>query len=293
MFAAKSLKLRRRDGQIVNAMSVDVEDYFHAQALNVDQSRWDGLDGRVERNTDRILAIFSEAGIKATFFVLGWVTERHPALIRRIVGQGHELASHGWNHTRVDRQNPQEFRTDVQRTKRLLEDTAGTAVRGYRAATFSINHRTMWAFDVLAEEGYAYSSSVFPINHDYYGMPTAPRFAFYPLANAAIEEYPLTSLRLGGRSLPCSGGGYFRLLPYELSRWAMRRINRIDERPCIFYFHPWEIDAGQPRMQGLSAKSRLRHYTNLGRMEARIRRVLADFRWDRMVRILLQTETHT
>jgi polysaccharide deacetylase family protein (PEP-CTERM system associated) len=292
VFPAKPLTLRRRDGQLVNAMSVDVEDYFHAQALNIDRGRWDGIESRVERNTERILGIFADAGVNATFFVLGWVAERYPALIRRIVEQGHELASHGWNHTRVDQQSPNEFRADIRCTKRLLEDTGGSLVRGYRAATFSISHRNLWAFDVLAEEGYAYSSSVFPIRHDYYGMPTAPRFAFYPVSGRHIEEYPMTSLRMAGRSVPCSGGGYFRLFPYALSRWAMRHVNEIDERPCIFYFHPWEIDADQPRISGLSAKSRLRHYINLERMEVRLRRVLADFPWDRLDQVLLPVATH-
>ncbi len=274
---------------IVNAMTIDIEDYFHAQALSsrLPSSQWDWLPPRVEDNTDRALALFAEANVKATFFVLGWVAERHPALIRRIVGQGHELASHGWNHTRVDRQNAETFRADVRRTKALLEDIGGVVVRGYRAATFSIGIGTPWAFDVLQEEGYGYSSSIYPIRHDYYGMPSAPRFTFQPNGQNGIAEHPMTTVRVAGRTLPCSGGGYFRLLPYTLSKWALRRVNHADRQPCIFYFHPWEIDAGQPRVTGLPLKSRLRHYANLSGMEDRIRRLLKDFAWDRLDRLAL------
>jgi polysaccharide deacetylase family protein (PEP-CTERM system associated) len=286
-YPAKAFAVGRRDGRIVNAMSVDVEDYFHAQALGVARQAWEGIAGRVCGNTSRVLDLFAAAGVKATFFVLGWVAQRHPELVRRIVAEGHELASHGWDHTRVDAQSPAEFRADISRSKSLLEDVGGVAVRGYRAATFSISQRNTWAFAVLAEEGFLYSSSVFPIRHDYYGMPSAPRFAFHPLAAGDFEEYPMTTLAVGGRNLPCSGGGYFRLLPYRLSRWAMRRVNRQDGHPCIFYFHPWEIDAGQPRVSGLGLKARLRHYTNLGRMEERVNRVLADFAWDRMDHVFL------
>jgi polysaccharide deacetylase family protein (PEP-CTERM system associated) len=288
-FRLKQWTALRRGGRVVNALSVDVEDYFHAQALSyrVSPEQWDGLERRVDGNTRRILELFASAGVKATFFVLGWVAERHPDLVHRIVAEGHELASHGWNHTRVDRQTPQEFAADLRRSKRLLEDLGGVAVRGYRAATFSISHRNPWAFAVLEEEGFAYSSSVYPVRHDYYGMPMAPRFAFYPSPDGQLEEYPMTSVRLGQTNLPCSGGGYFRLLPYALSRWALRRVNGADGQPVIFYFHPWEIDAGQPRIAGLPMKSRLRHYTNLGTMEGRVRRLLGDFAWDRLDRVLL------
>ena len=286
-YKAKNATPIQRGGRLVNAMSVDVEDYFHAQALGIGPDQWDAMPQRTAASTHRILDMFGEAGVKATFFTLGWVAERHPELIRRITAEGHELASHGWNHTRVDKQTPEEFRADLRRTRNLLEDAGGQPVRGYRAATFSISHRNPWAFEVLAEEGYAYSSSVFPISHDYYGMPSAPRFGFYPLPGQPLEEYPMSSVTVAGRNLPCSGGGYFRLLPYFLSRWAMRQVNAQDLQPCIFYFHPWEVDPGQPRIEGLSAKSRLRHYTNLDRMEAKIRRLLQDFAWDRMDRVLL------
>lgn len=279
----------RRDGFIVNAMSVDVEDYFQVQAFadRVGRDDWGDFDSRVERNTDRVLEVFGDTGVRATFFTLGWVAERHPALIRRIVDAGHELASHGFEHIRVFEQTPEEFRIDVRRTKALLEETGGVAVRGYRAATFSIGEKNTWAFDVLAEEGYAYSSSVYPIRHDLYGMPSAPRFRFRPNGANDLVEYPITTVRLFGRSLPCGGGGYFRLFPYGLSRWAMSRVNRTDGQPCIFYFHPWEVDPEQPRFEGLPFKSRFRHYVNLDVMEHRLRRLAGDFAWDRVDRVFL------
>lgn len=274
---------------IVNAMSVDVEDYFQVSAFagQVTRADWDSHDCRVERNTDLILQLFADHDTKATFFTLGWVAERYPGLIRRIVEAGHELASHGYEHTRVHQQTESEFQADVHRTKGILEDIGGCAVIGYRAASFSIDQRTPWAFDVLAREGHLYSSSVYPIKHDLYGMPSAPRFAFKPSGDHELLEIPVTTVSLGEKKLPCGGGGYFRLLPYSYSRWAMRRVNREDGQACIFYFHPWEVDPGQPRIPGASAKSRFRHYTNLGRMEARLRRVLNDFSWDRVDRVFL------
>lgn len=267
-------------------MSVDVEDWFQVQAFadRIQRPEWDSFAPRVERNTEAALALFAEAGAKATFFTLGWVAERFPQLIRRIVAEGHELASHGWAHVRVDSQTPEAFREDVRRTKRLLEDVGGAEVAGYRAATFSIGPRENWAFAILAEEGYAYSSSIYPIRHDYYGMPEAPRFPFRPAGSDGVLEIPMTTVRLGGRNLPCSGGGYFRLLPYAVSRWQMRRVNRVDGQPCIFYFHPWELDPEQPRQRGVGLKTTVRHYTNLGRMEGRLRRLLREFSWTRMDR---------
>ncbi len=220
----------------------------------------------------------------ATFFTLGWVAERHPRLIRRIVDAGHELASHGYSHIRVDDQSEDEFRADAGRTRRLLEDASGVAVTGYRAASFSIGRTTPWAHRILAEEGYRYSSSINPIRHDHYGMPDAPRFAFRPAADGVVE-FPMTTVRLLGCNLPCSGGGYFRLMPYGLFRSAIRRFNRVDANPAIFYFHPWEIDPDQPRPGGLSAMARFRHYLNLDRMEHRLRRLLAEFDWGRMDRV--------
>lgn len=273
----------RGSSPIVNAMTVDVEDYFHVQAFSnvIDRGVWEQLPRRVEHNTDRLLGEFANAQIKATFFTLGWVAERHPQLIRRIASQGHEVASHGYAHIRADRQSPAEFRADVRRAKQLLEDAGGVAVQGYRAATFSIGRENLWAFEILAEEGHRYSSSVFPIRHDLYGMPRAPRTPFRA-SSALLTEIPLTTVRLFGRNFPCSGGGYFRLLPYQLSTWAMRRVNRKDRLPCIFYLHPWEIDPDQPRQHAASLKSQLRHYTNLAKTEGRLRRLLREFRWARM-----------
>lgn len=272
---------------IVNAMTVDVEDYFQVSAFaaHIDRAAWSEHAPRVERNTDAVLALLEEACARATFFTLGWVAERYPALIRRIVAAGHELASHGFAHIRVHEQSPAAFRDDVRRTKTLLEDVGGVAVTGYRAASFSIGADTLWAHEVLAEEGYLYSSSIYPIRHDLYGMPEAPRLPFLPDRTEDFVECPLTTVRLLGRNLPCGGGGYFRLLPYIYSHWAMARFNRLEARPCIFYFHPWEIDPDQPRQRGVGWKTRFRHYTNLARMEGRLRRVLGDFSWDRMDRV--------
>jgi polysaccharide deacetylase family protein (PEP-CTERM system associated) len=293
-FAANPRSVLRKDGRIVNAMSVDVEDYFQVQAFadNVERSTWDERECRVERNTDSVLQLFNDAGIHATFFTLGWVAERYPQLIRRIVDQGHELASHGFAHFRVDEQTPEEFRDDIRRTKQLLEDIGGTPVTGYRAATFSIGEKNLWAFDVLREEGYAYSSSVNPIRHDFYGMPDAPRFGFKPDGPAGIDEFPITTLRLGNRNFPCGGGGFFRLLPYTIYRWALRRVNAMDREPCIFYFHPWEIDPGQPRIPNTSFKTRFRHYLNLGRTASRLRALTRDFQWDRMDRVFFVTDEY-
>jgi polysaccharide deacetylase family protein (PEP-CTERM system associated) len=270
----------------VNAMTVDVEDYFQVQAFAhcIDRAAWDHLPRRVERNTNFVLDQFAAAGVKATFFTLGWVARLHPALVRRVADEGHELASHGWDHTQVHRQDPAAFRADVRRTKALLEDIAGVPVRGYRAATFSITPRTGWAFSVLREEGYTYSSSVNPIRHDLYGMPDAPRTPFRPDPESVVE-IPMTTVRLWGRNWPCSGGGYFRLLPAALYRAGLRRVNRYDGQPGIFYFHPWEIDPGQPRIRNAGWRSSLRHYTNLSRMAAGVERLLRDFSWDRMDRV--------
>jgi polysaccharide deacetylase family protein (PEP-CTERM system associated) len=274
---------RYRSADPVNAMSVDVEDYFHVAALQrgVAERDWDTFECRVVRNIEGILALFEERGVRATFFVLGWVAERYPALIRRIVAAGHEIASHGYRHQMVYRQQPAEFRADVLRTKALLEDLTGTAVKGYRAASYSIGRDNLWALDILQEAGHRYSSSVYPIRHDLYGMPEAPRFAFRT-SERGILELPATTVNVAGWRLPCGGGGYFRLLPYQLFSWALRRVNRVDRQPAIFYFHPWEIDPGQPRIEGVGWKSRFRHYTNLERTEERLRRLLADFRWSRM-----------
>jgi len=281
----------RRAGRVVNALTVDVEDYFQVEALAgaVPRDRWDSMPSRVEANVDRLLALFDARGAKATFFTLGWIAERHQAMVRRIVGFGHELASHGLSHIRADRQGRAEFAADIRRSKMMLEDIGQVPVRGYRAATFSIGAGNLWALDALAEAGFAYSSSVYPIAHDLYGMPSAPRRPFRSNP-CAVLEIPLTTVRLGGRNLPASGGGYFRLLPYAVSRAAFRRVNDAECRPAIFYMHPWEIDAAQPRVAGLSAKSRFRHYLNLGRMYGRLERLLGDFAWDRMDAVFLGPE---
>jgi polysaccharide deacetylase family protein (PEP-CTERM system associated) len=275
-------------GTIRNAMTVDIEDYFQVQALArvVDRRDWAALPSRVERNTNRVLDLFAEHGMKATFFTLGWIAERHPQLLRRIIREGHEPASHGWAHFRADEHSPEAFRADIRRTKATLEDIGGVAIAGYRAASFSIGRRNQWAFAILAEEGYAYSSSVYPVRHDLYGMPEAPRFPFRPMAGHGFREFPVTSLRRLGRNWPCGGGGWFRLLPYAVSAAALRAVHGDDGRACIFYFHPWEIDPEQPMQPGLALKSRFRHYTNLARMEGKLQRLLGDFAWDRMDRVL-------
>jgi polysaccharide deacetylase family protein (PEP-CTERM system associated) len=270
---------------VQNAMTVDVEDYFQVQAFAhcIPRDSWERTPRRVEANVDRILALFARTNTQATFFTLGWIAERHPAMIRRIVEAGHELASHGWDHTRADQQDPEAFRADITRTKTLLEDLGGVSVLGYRAATFSIGARNQWAFRVLEEAGYQYSSSINPIQHDLYGMPDAPRVPYQP-QGGRLWEFPMTTVRLFGRNWPCSGGGYFRLLP-PVYRAGLARVNRQEGLPGIFYFHPWEVDPGQPRVEGCGWKSRLRHYTNLSRMEAGLAGILRQFAWDRMDRV--------
>lgn len=270
-----------------NAMTIDVEDYFQVSAFApyIARGDWDARECRVERNVDRILALLADNKTHATFFTLGWVAERYPSLVRRIVAGGHELASHGYGHERASDLTPEAFRADISRAKALLEDLGGQPVLGYRAPSFSIGKSNLWAFDVLLETGHRYSSSVYPIQHDHYGMPDSPRFA-YPVREGLLEV-PVTTLRLGGRNLPSSGGGYFRLLPYALSRWLIEQVNRRDQQSAVFYFHPWEIDADQPRIAGIDAKTRFRHYVNIARTEARIAQLLQDFAWGRMDEIFL------
>lgn len=271
--------------RIVNAMTVDVEDYFQVGAFegSVSRADWESFPSRVEANTERILARLAEAHVHGTFFTLGWVAQRHPALVRRIVDAGHELASHGWDHTRADAQSPEVFRQDVRRARLALEQTGGAAVLGYRAATFSIGARNLWAFGALAGEGYRYSSSIYPVRHDTYGMPDAPRLPFQPDRNG-FWELPMTTVRVAGRRLPCSGGGWFRLAPYALFRRGLQKFNAQERQPGIFYTHPWEIDPGQPRIRA-PRLSRFRHYVNLHRTDPRLRRLLADFAWDRIDRV--------
>jgi polysaccharide deacetylase family protein (PEP-CTERM system associated) len=282
--------MARLNTSMRNAMTIDVEDYFQVSALApyIPRDSWDKQECRVERNVDRILAMLNESGTHATFFTLGWVAERYPGLVRRIVDDGHELASHGYAHLRANEQSPTEFREDVSYAKKLLEDIGGVEVKGYRAPSFSIGKQNLWALDTLLEAGYLYSSSIYPIAHDHYGMPDAPRFAFRTSHDERLLEVPATTISLLNRNLPASGGGYFRLLPYEISCWSIRRVNEKDGQPCVFYFHPWEIDPGQPRQHGIALKTRFRHYVNLSRMEGRIRSLLQDFQWDRMDRIFLK-----
>jgi polysaccharide deacetylase family protein (PEP-CTERM system associated) len=278
-----------------NAMTVDVEDYFQVEAFArlIDRGDWGKHEYRVERNTDRILEMFAQAGAHGTFFTLGCIAERFPGLIKRIVAGGHELASHGLEHYRADSQSRAEFAQDIARAKAILEDRGGVPVKGYRAASFSIGRSNLWALDALEAAGYRYSSSTYPIRHDLYGIPEAPRFAFYPIADRDFMEIPISSVRRFGANWPCGGGGYFRLLPYWFSVHNMRTIARRDNQPCMFYFHPWEIDHEQPRIAGAPFKSALRHYTNIKKMPRRLKRLLSDFSWTRIDNIYPVTNRAT
>lgn len=272
----------------VNALTIDVEDYFQVSAFApyIDRADWDKRECRVERNMARILSLLDDHDVKATFFTLGWIAERYPGLVRDLVACGHEIASHGYGHQRASDLDMPAFFADISRAKQLLEDLAGVEVKGYRAPSFSIGAANrQWAFDSLARAGYLYSSSVYPVRHDHYGMPEAPRFA-HP-AHAAVLEVPPTTVRFFSRNWPASGGGYFRLMPYALSRRLIEHVNRLEGEAAVFYFHPWEIDVDQPRIPGIDAKTRFRHYVNIHRMEKRLARLLEDFRWGRMDNIFL------
>ena len=267
----------------VNAMTVDVEDYFQVSAFDpyVDRSSWHKFESRVEANTDRILSLFSEHDVRGTFFTLGWVAEQFPSLLRRIADAGHEIASHGWDHRMVTRLSLEEFATDIRKAKDVLENTSGQRVYGYRAPSYSFTKMNDWAHSVLAQEGYTYSSSVAPIKHDLYGIPDAPRFV-HSREEGSVIELPITTTRFLGRNIPCGGGGWFRLYPYQLSSWAINRVHKQDNERAIFYFHPWEIDPDQPRIDGLNLRTRFRHYQNLARMEPRVTQLLKDFQWGTM-----------
>jgi polysaccharide deacetylase family protein (PEP-CTERM system associated) len=271
-----------------NALSVDVEDWFQVGAFEtvIARDSWESLPRRVERNTDQVLELFDAAGVKATFFTLGWVAHRHPALLRRIAEAGHEIASHGWDHRRVFTMTPDDFRKDIADARAAIEQASGAAVTGYRAPSFSIDARTPWAHPVLAEAGYTYSSSVAPVAHDHYGWRDSPRFAWRPIAGAELIELPVTTIDVGGRRMAAGGGGFFRLLPYAFSNWAVSRVNG-EGRPAIFYFHPWEIDPDQPRIAGTPLKSRLRHYTNLSVMHGKLLKLLKAHQWDRTDRVAM------
>lgn len=279
--------VRERIDPSAHALTVDVEDYFQVEAFFriINREDWDRLECRVERNVDCILQMFDRAGAKATFFTLGWIAERYPAMVRTIVAAGHELASHGMAHRRADSQSRPEFYADVLRSRNTLEDIGGVPVKGYRAPSFSITARNLWALDALEEAGYRYSSSINPIRHDLYGIPEAPRFAFYPLSSRNFVEIPITSVAKFGRNWPCGGGGFFRLLPYSIFLNGLRSVEKRDRQSCIFYFHPWEIDPDQPRIRGAPLKSRIRHYMNLGKMADRLERLLREFTWKRVDQI--------
>ena len=270
-----------------NALTIDVEDYFQVSAFapHIPRTDWPIRECRVERNVDCILQMLEQHGAKGTFFTLGWLAERYPEVIRKIIDNGHELASHGYGHERVSDQTPESFFADINVAKLILEDLSGQEVKGYRAPSFSIGENNLWAFETLEKAGYQYSSSIYPIRHDHYGMPNAPRHA-HRIGN--LLEIPATTLRFFNRNWPASGGGYFRLMPYELSRWMIRHVNDVDQLSAVFYFHPWEIDSGQPRIPGISAKTRFRHYVNIDRMESRLHRLLADFSWGRMDELFLK-----
>jgi polysaccharide deacetylase family protein (PEP-CTERM system associated) len=265
----------------MNAMTVDVEDYFQVEAFfsHINRADWDKLECRIEANVDRILQLFADHQVQGTFFTLGWIAKRYPALVKRIVANGHELASHGVAHIRADHQSRAQFAHDVQTAKAMLENISGAPVLGYRAASFSITRRNLWALSAIEEAGYRYSSSTHPIKHDLYGIPDQPRFAFHPFPNSDFVEIPVTTMRLFGRNWPAGGGGFFRLFPYALFKQNLKIVQHRDQKPCTFYFHPWEIDPEQPRIEGTSSKTRFRHYLNLDRTFGRLQRLLRDFRW--------------
>jgi len=278
------------ENKIKNAMTVDVEDYFQVSAFEpyIKKTDWNNQECRVEANTHKLLDLYDQYNVKATFFTLAWVAERYPALIKRIVKEGHELASHGYDHVRVINQTPDMFRADVIKSKQILEDISGVEIKGYRAASYSIMKNNLWALDILHETGHKYSSSIYPVKHDLYGIPDAPRFKYYPRGDEGVLEIPITTLRLFSKNFPAGGGGFFRLYPYAFSRWALNRVNSTDNQPGMFYFHPWEIDPDQPKTAGIDAKTKFRHYLNLDKFYGRLEQLLKDFEWDRMDNIFLE-----
>jgi polysaccharide deacetylase family protein (PEP-CTERM system associated) len=266
----------------LNAMTVDVEDFFHVSAFEsiIQPEQWKDYQPRVDANTRRLLDIFAKANVKSTFFTLGWVAEKYPELIKEIHRQGHEVASHGYAHRRASEQTPEEFRQDVIRSKQHLEDLIGEKVLGYRAPSFSIGYTSEWAFEILAELGFVYSSSTYPVKHDLYGTPDWPRFAYNRPEN--IIEIPIPTLRMLGKQVPIGGGGYFRLYPYQMTKKLISRYLKQEKQPYSFYFHPWEIDANQPRLNDAPLKSRFRHYVNLSKTESKLEKLLSDFSWSTM-----------
>jgi len=278
-----------QEGQLTDALSVDVEDYFHVEAFadRIPRSDWTRYPPRVRRNTQRILEIFDRRGCRATFFILGWVAKLDPVLVREIARAGHEVGCHSFAHRRVSTMKPEEFRDDLRRAREAIEDAAGVRVSGYRAPTFSIGRDNLWALEVLAEEGFLYDSSFFPIRHDLYGFPKAPRFAHRrELASGrCIIEIPLSTVRVCGMNLPVGGGGYLRLLPMAYTQWAIRRVHRQENQPVIVYLHPWELDAEQPRLEG-KWRSRIRHYTGIQQMERRLEQLLAGGRFVPLIELV-------
>lgn len=274
--------------KITNALTIDVEDYFQVSAFAplIARSQWSQFECRVERNVDVILDMLASHDIKATFFTLGWIAERYPQVVKNIVKNGHEIASHGYGHERASDQTEEAFFSDIHLAKIVLEDLSGNAVKGYRAPSFSIGTGNLWAFDCLVRAGYLYSSSVYPINHDHYGMPNSPRFAYE--VRPGFTEIPMTTSRVLQHNFPSSGGGYFRLSPYWLFHWMLSRVNRLEKESGVFYFHPWELDSTQPRILGINRKTRFRHYVNIDQMHGRLNRLLTDFKWGRMDEIFFK-----
>jgi polysaccharide deacetylase family protein (PEP-CTERM system associated) len=296
MRSATALQLaqgRAGNSRVLNALTVDVEDYFQVSAFDdhVDRRHWASYESRVARNTERLLDIFAEFNVRATCFVLGWVAEHYPNVVRTIAQRGHEIASHGYGHRLIYSQTPEAFRDDLRRASQAIERAGGGRVMGYRAPSFSITERSMWALDVLIEEGYEYDASIFPVRHDRYGIPGSPRHMHRIERDAgSLWEIPGSTLRVGGVNLPAAGGGYFRLLPYKWTSLAIARLNKSERQPAVFYLHPWEIDAAQPRLES-SRVSRLRHYTNLHKTESRLRRLLSEFRFGPIRDLLASTKT--
>lgn len=277
---------------MINALSVDVEDYFQVSAFEklINRQDWDDLEHHVANNISRLLQIFDRSGVKATFFVLGWVAERYPQIVDKIVEQGHELASHGYGHQRVTDLTQDAFIADVTRAKEILEGISGHKVKGYRAPSYSINEKNNWALKILKETGHEYSSSIYPIKHDHYGYPSAPRFVFRD-QKTGLVEIPITTMKFMSRLFPAGGGGFFRFYPYAVSRWAIQRVNEMDQQSTVFYLHPWEIDPDQPRQKNITAKTRFRHYLNLDKTESRLQRLLEDFDWGRMDEVFINDKT--
>jgi polysaccharide deacetylase family protein (PEP-CTERM system associated) len=276
---------------LLNAISVDVEEYFHVEAFakTLDLNTWDSFESRVEASVDKILDLFQQANCKATFFILGWVTERRPSLIKKIANAGHEIGCHGFGHQRIHRQAPEEFRKDIRKAQALLEDCCQQRVNCYRAPSFSVTQSTIWALDVLYEEGFTIDSSIFPIRHDLYGMPNEKRFPHdktTPKGNT-IFEFPPSTIKVAGNNIGTAGGGYLRLLPYAFTRWAIRHINTVENQPAMVYFHPWEVDPNQPRISA-PLRSKVRHYTNLHKMENKIRLLLKEFNFSTVSEVCWQ-----